>query len=747
MIDHRHTSASHPPANGLAERAVGTVKRALSKFCAEEGTQQEWDKHLPWLQLGYNASPQKATGFSPYQLMHAVTPVVPPAVREQLAEPMDFDDPEAAAADYLRRSRIVQQRCIIAGGNLLTAQHRDTLRYAKLRSGDYTPQLRRFLPLDYVYVQRHDKKGLDIMARKEILRVVEVRPSGVLIVQGRCGRCTAVHASRCSPCHLPNIDPTIDWSLGRPSAAAVCSHCSSSDEEQLGQLIFCNNCNDGYHLQCHNPALATKPRGTWICQPCQQQGITLEAVKAAQRISDQTAARQLQPEDLTAADRRAQAVHGRLLRKRFYSEQPGAARGHVQKMQWYIGKVYFRGPRQDSNLIVAYEDGDFEITSLSCLNAAGVEWLSEDAQIPAGVQFKTLEQVEQEYQSRVRYEELRQPHLQQRQIQQPQPPQAQTSQGHRQADTQQTATAPQQQQQPLRRSVRERRPTRAVLEGAAADSQPATIMGQGAAITIGAAAGFSEGAEIQFLSSPCRVWQQARAQMALPPYWALHTPEGLSLALQQLMPGDIAGTNVTQISTSIQRARNLVQAAPNRPEKPLLAMTPTDPAEVACLLNAVDFSGMSELFDPFAGSGGIAAAFAKAGYTVRQNDYDPFWQHPTRVDALQPANYGSIVYQAIITSPPFEVLDVAVPLVASKAAVVACVHVPGHWLSCPTAPRQRWLEALAAADRLHILLGLPRGAAGRTCAWTLIFASPTFKQQLLNNAATPFAMSYVPKCN
>jgi transposase InsO family protein len=96
MIDHRRTSANHPQADGLAERCVGTMKRSLSKLCAAEGSQAEWDRHLPWLMLGYNCSPSKATNLSPYQLMHAVTPTVPPAIRERLASSVDLDNPEVA---------------------------------------------------------------------------------------------------------------------------------------------------------------------------------------------------------------------------------------------------------------------------------------------------------------------------------------------------------------------------------------------------------------------------------------------------------------------------------------------------------------------------------------------------------------------------------------------------------------------------------------------------------------------------
>jgi transposase InsO family protein len=77
MIDHRHTSANHPQADGLAERAVGTCKRALRKMVEQAGTVATWAKELPWLMLGYNCSPQQSTGFAPYQLLYARSPLCP----------------------------------------------------------------------------------------------------------------------------------------------------------------------------------------------------------------------------------------------------------------------------------------------------------------------------------------------------------------------------------------------------------------------------------------------------------------------------------------------------------------------------------------------------------------------------------------------------------------------------------------------------------------------------------------------
>ena len=61
-IEHRRTSAYRAQSNGLAERAVQTVKKAVSKLAASKGKQSssfQWEWELAYLQLAYNSSPQR----------------------------------------------------------------------------------------------------------------------------------------------------------------------------------------------------------------------------------------------------------------------------------------------------------------------------------------------------------------------------------------------------------------------------------------------------------------------------------------------------------------------------------------------------------------------------------------------------------------------------------------------------------------------------------------------------------------
>ena len=130
-------------------------------------------------------------GFSPYELLYARPPVMPPAAAAQCEKELLYDDPAAAAADLVQRRQILQQRVPAALGNLAIAQQRDQLRYAVVRSGSYQPRIFSFQPGDYVYVkqqQQQQHNTLQPKARGEILRVVQVKPSGVIRVEGKCGQ-------------------------------------------------------------------------------------------------------------------------------------------------------------------------------------------------------------------------------------------------------------------------------------------------------------------------------------------------------------------------------------------------------------------------------------------------------------------------------------------------------------------------------------------------------------------------------
>jgi len=293
LCDHRRCSPNHPQADGLTERCVQTVKRALRKLCTEDGTSDQWDLHLGWIALGCNASPQESTRFPPYAILYARTPTVPPAVRERLAQPLAFDPSDPACVhDLLDRAAAMRQACALAGSNLLLAQHRDTRRYAAVRGGSYQPRPAVFQPGDYVYVLDPEARTLQLTARPHILRVKAVGPTGTLKLEGRDTRTITVNADQCAPCHLPNIDPTTYSGLQPAEDDLACERCGHQDGDAY--MLVCDHCGQGWHTYCLPSPLAAPPPPEdptpWLCPRCEHAGVDPASIQQQQQ---QLAAEQL----------------------------------------------------------------------------------------------------------------------------------------------------------------------------------------------------------------------------------------------------------------------------------------------------------------------------------------------------------------------------------------------------------------------------------------------------------------------
>ena len=95
--------------------------------------------------MGYRFSRQASLASScPYQLLYGREPILPNSIWEKLAHVVDLDDPNIWAKCLHDRTQFFHRVMPMAIENLSIAQHRDTLRYARIRSGAYRRQLRRF---------------------------------------------------------------------------------------------------------------------------------------------------------------------------------------------------------------------------------------------------------------------------------------------------------------------------------------------------------------------------------------------------------------------------------------------------------------------------------------------------------------------------------------------------------------------------------------------------------------------------
>ncbi|BBN16821.1 hypothetical protein Mp_7g09570 [Marchantia polymorpha subsp. ruderalis] len=271
LNDHRTTSRDHPEADGLAERMIQTVKRALRKYGLQKGHLGDWDIQLPWLAMGYRFSRQASlASFSPYFLLYGRDPDLPVAIRRESSEVLNLDDPDMWVRVCSQRAVLFRRDMPAAFENLAIAQHRDTLRYATIQRGGYRPSIRRFRVGDYVYLQQTAPTTLDVTGGCTILRVREVLPSGVLMLEGRDGVVWKYHVRSCAPCHLPNVDGTMDPSLAIVRAGLRCMLCGSTD--QAAHMLVCDRCCRGWHMSCLTPPIDVVPIGRWVCPQCTSEG-------------------------------------------------------------------------------------------------------------------------------------------------------------------------------------------------------------------------------------------------------------------------------------------------------------------------------------------------------------------------------------------------------------------------------------------------------------------------------------------
>ncbi|CAM6086019.1 unnamed protein product [Calypogeia fissa] len=221
--------------------------------------------------MGYRFSCQASmASFSPYFLLFGRDPDLPAAIRREVVEAVNLDDPAVWVRVCSQRAELFKRVMPAAFENLAIAQHRDTLRYATIRGGGYRPSVRRFHVGDYVYLQQAAPTTLDVTAGRTILRVREVLSSGVLMLEGRDGVVWKDHVRNCAPCHLPNVDGSMDPSLAPVSASLRCMLCGSARD--AAWMLVCDSCSRGWHMFCLTPPVEVVPVGRWVCPRCVPEG-------------------------------------------------------------------------------------------------------------------------------------------------------------------------------------------------------------------------------------------------------------------------------------------------------------------------------------------------------------------------------------------------------------------------------------------------------------------------------------------
>ena len=143
QITHRPITPGLPRSNGLAERAVKTIKYALKKHDADRHHALDWDTEgLSSILLGYRCTPHAATGFSPAQILFAQNPAVRADHWVSRLGALTFkeEELEVQGEQLLLRAEIAAEMGPQAAENLRLAHERNAARFKALRSGLYVPR-------------------------------------------------------------------------------------------------------------------------------------------------------------------------------------------------------------------------------------------------------------------------------------------------------------------------------------------------------------------------------------------------------------------------------------------------------------------------------------------------------------------------------------------------------------------------------------------------------------------------------
>ena len=166
-IDHRHSSPNHPTTNGLVEHFNGTLVTALRKSVANDHT--HWDKAIPLVLLGYRASIQVSTKFTPFYMLYARQPVLPIEANSDSVDIQELTSQDASTA-VLNKAEMLKGIATTAIGNISKAQAKQQRDYkAKRKYVEPTT----FKKGDLIVIKAPDRRSKLASKAQEIILMLD----------------------------------------------------------------------------------------------------------------------------------------------------------------------------------------------------------------------------------------------------------------------------------------------------------------------------------------------------------------------------------------------------------------------------------------------------------------------------------------------------------------------------------------------------------------------------------------------
>lgn len=148
--------------------------------------------------------------------------------------------------------------------------------------------------------------------------------------------------------------------------------------------------------------------------------------------------------------------------------------------------------------------------------------------------------------------------------------------------------------------------------------------------------------------------------------------------------------------------------------------------EIDRLFKVIHSNELYNVCDPFGGTGTISK-YIKNNFKDIQIISNDLCKHHGEHDFYENAldiefyeQFGES-FDAIITSPWFAILDLAIPILMKYARYFIAVHVPAYYITNAHEHRIKFIKRLMRQGRVHIVGNLPHAVIGWRCVWLLIF--------------------------
>jgi hypothetical protein len=224
-----------------------------------------------------------------------------------------------------------------------------------------------------------------------------------------------------------------------------------------------------------------------------------------------------------------------------------------------------------------------------------------------------------------------------------------------------------------------------------------------------------------------------------------YTATELKEHLQTHLPGVWTAGHVKRLTNRI-----------NGSEKLPLEFLQTSDAEYGALFEFVALNISTYVWDPFSGDSSTLRRSVPAEQIIYTNDFNVAAVADTHCDATKWEYYAEFLQKhtntgIIVTSPPFSLLDVVIPMLTHKMPedMLLCFHVGPHYMSDGPLPRHTYLQKIIESGKeLHVIHGMARNKSGHRGQWLIVFPHNKTNEwtHRSQNAPTVGRVSYSTPC-